>query len=136
MMLFGAVTQSRVWLCLALLVLHVSHAGSKTANVTAAELDGHVVIDIDQPGGAAAAAVAVEANDERHLKSAFLRKNNNKTFDASKTTNNGRDVFQKALSRAIGGGIPGAIAGVIQVLSLMWLVRGFFLCRLETVISF
>jgi hypothetical protein len=30
-------------------------------------------------------------------------------------------IFQNAFKKAIGGGIPGAIAGVVQVLSLMWL---------------
>ena len=34
-----------------------------------------------------------------------------------------KDVIRKALNKAIGGGIPGAIAGVIQVLTLMWLVE-------------
>jgi len=30
-------------------------------------------------------------------------------------------VLHKALKRAVGGGLPGAIAGIIQVLSMMWL---------------
>ena len=30
-------------------------------------------------------------------------------------------IFQNAFKKAIGGGIPGAVAGVVQVLSLMWL---------------
>ena len=33
----------------------------------------------------------------------------------------GSHIFQKAAKKAIGGGISGAIAGVIQVLTLMWL---------------
>jgi hypothetical protein len=36
-------------------------------------------------------------------------------------TNDSSTVFHKALKRAVGGGLPGAIAGIIQVLSLMWL---------------
>jgi hypothetical protein len=32
------------------------------------------------------------------------------------------DIFQRAIQKAIGGGIPGAVAGVVQVLGLMWLV--------------
>lgn len=31
-------------------------------------------------------------------------------------------VFRRALHKAIGGGVPGAVAGAVQVLSLMWLV--------------
>jgi hypothetical protein len=33
----------------------------------------------------------------------------------------GKEIFQNAFKKAIGGGIPGAVAGVVQVLSLMWL---------------
>lgn len=40
---------------------------------------------------------------------------------------NTTDILQRALQKAIGGGVPGAVAGVIQVLGLMWLVRYFFL---------
>mmetsp|Transcript_11722 Transcript_11722/g.24836 ORF Transcript_11722/g.24836 Transcript_11722/m.24836 type:complete len:183 (+) Transcript_11722:212-760(+) len=40
----------------------------------------------------------------------------------SSNSKSGKEIFQQALKRAIGGGIPGAIAGVIQVLALMWLV--------------
>lgn len=32
-----------------------------------------------------------------------------------------KDIIQNAFKNAIGGGIPGAVAGVVQVLSLMWL---------------
>ncbi|KAL3768910.1 hypothetical protein ACHAW5_008825 [Stephanodiscus triporus] len=32
----------------------------------------------------------------------------------------GGGVFRKALDRAVGGGLPGAIAGIVQVLSMMW----------------
>jgi len=74
--------------------------------------------------------------------SSLLRKNNNDstiqpqqpqplediikegtTITATTTTTKSKNksIFQKACSKAIGGGIPGAIAGVIQVLSLMWL---------------
>lgn len=47
------------------------------------------------------------------------------TNSAVKSSNSksGKEIFQQALKRAIGGGIPGAIAGAIQVLALMWLVR-------------
>ena len=37
------------------------------------------------------------------------------------TKNDSSTVLHKALKRAMGGGLPGAIAGIIQVLSLMWL---------------
>lgn len=36
-------------------------------------------------------------------------------------TKSGKDIFRNALKKAIGGGVPGAIAGVAQVLCLMWL---------------
>jgi hypothetical protein len=45
---------------------------------------------------------------------AFLRKRS----ASSKT----KEIFHKAFSKAVGGGITGAIAGIVQVLSLMWLV--------------
>lgn len=40
---------------------------------------------------------------------------------AATATKSGREVFQNALKKAIGGGIPGAVAGAAQVLCLMWL---------------
>ena len=38
-----------------------------------------------------------------------------------------QDLFHRAVQKAIGGGVPGAIAGVVQVLGLMWLVRKIML---------
>ncbi len=49
---------------------------------------------------------------------AFLRKRS--------ASNKTKEIFHKAFSKAVGGGITGAIAGVIQVLSLMWLVNESF----------
>ena len=40
---------------------------------------------------------------------------------------NTNDIFQRALQKAIGGGITGAIAGIVQVLGLMWLVGSIVL---------
>ena len=34
-------------------------------------------------------------------------------------------IFRRAFSRAVGGGLPGAIAGIVQVLSMMWVVSCF-----------
>ncbi len=31
-------------------------------------------------------------------------------------------MFRRALRRAVGGGLPGAVAGIVQVLSMMWVV--------------
>lgn len=44
---------------------------------------------------------------------------------------NANDIFQRALKKAIGGGITGAIAGIVQVLGLMWLVgsNSFHCCK-------
>ncbi len=36
-------------------------------------------------------------------------------------TKSGKEIFRSALKKAIGGGVPGAIAGAVQVLCLMWL---------------
>ena len=49
------------------------------------------------------------------------------SFTRTKTTKakTGKEIFRQALQRAMGGGIPGAIAGAVQVLSLMWLVSHF-----------
>jgi hypothetical protein len=33
-----------------------------------------------------------------------------------------KEILRKALNRARGGGLPGAIAGIVQVLSMMWVV--------------
>ena len=48
-----------------------------------------------------------------------LRKSDS-TKKISSSSSNGKG-FRKAIHKALGGGVPGAIAGVIQVLSLMWL---------------
>ncbi|KAL3910255.1 MAG: hypothetical protein SGILL_007765, partial [Bacillariaceae sp.] len=44
-------------------------------------------------------------------------------YDESSTipTTNFKQILNKAIKKGIGGGVPGAIAGVIQVLALMWL---------------
>ena len=35
-------------------------------------------------------------------------------------------MFRRALGRAVGGGLPGAVAGIAQVLSMMWVVSDAF----------
>jgi hypothetical protein len=37
------------------------------------------------------------------------------------SSRNLREIFRKAGRKALGGGLPGAVAGVVQVLTLMWL---------------
>lgn len=131
-------TIRRTWLCLLLLLIHVGIAGCKTAE---APRDGLVDDDDVRAFGRAVDEDFLPPDDEsdddeaiaaasRKLanknsataaagKTAFLRKASSiqKSEDGSK----GKDIFHKAFKKAIGGGIPGAIAGVIQVLSLMWL---------------
>ena len=61
-------------------------------------------------------AIPATNNSSNHIQS---------QLDESPTTaaakSGGKDIFQHAFKKAIGGGIPGAVAGVVQVLSLMWL---------------
>jgi hypothetical protein len=40
-------------------------------------------------------------------------------------------IFRRAFSRAVGGGLPGAIAGIVQVLSMMWVVSCFIFRRVS-----
>lgn len=40
---------------------------------------------------------------------------------AEKGAKSGKEIIQNALKKALGGGVPGAIAGLAQVLCLMWL---------------
>lgn len=40
---------------------------------------------------------------------------------AEEGAKSGKEIIQNALKKAIGGGVPGAIAGLAQVLCLMWL---------------
>ena len=75
--------------------------------------------DEDDDHTTAAATRKIKATNQSVT---FLRKN---TYNTKEVSNKGKDIFQKACSKAIGGGVPGAVAGVVQVLSLMWLVRTF-----------
>ncbi|KAL7539638.1 hypothetical protein ACHAXR_009462 [Thalassiosira sp. AJA248-18] len=116
------------WLCLLLLIIHARPTGSKTANVSVDDYDvveprgkEDALVSLDNGLGdddTTAAPVEVANKSINHQQTAFLRKRNNTKLPANAK---GRDIFQKALKRAIGGGVPGAIAGVVQVLSLMWL---------------
>ena len=40
---------------------------------------------------------------------------------AAPAPKSGKEIVQNAIKKAIGGGVPGAIAGAVQVLCLMWL---------------
>lgn len=137
-----ATTVKRALLCLVLLVLHASPTGSKTANIS---LDEEVVKDATVPLVKQLDDGRFPGNDDedvaasRKIATAFLRKNT-KPAKQGGGVKGSREILSKALHRAIGGGVPGAIAGVIQVLSLMWLVslccclvfNGSILCVVDT----
>eukprot|EP00579_Thalassiosira_antarctica_P033107 CAMPEP_0201995006 /NCGR_PEP_ID=MMETSP0905-20130828/2639_1 /ASSEMBLY_ACC=CAM_ASM_000554 /TAXON_ID=420261 /ORGANISM="Thalassiosira antarctica, Strain CCMP982" /LENGTH=412 /DNA_ID=CAMNT_0048550061 /DNA_START=1 /DNA_END=1239 /DNA_ORIENTATION=- len=134
----------RAWLCLLLLAIHANPTISNSANVaTLDKLDDDDVNAIDKPRDTEDANIPLDdglmmmddenetATSERIIANkssitaaadiqppAFLRKNNN---TKPSTEMKGRGIFKKAFSKAIGGGVPGAIAGIIQVFSLMWL---------------
>ena len=124
----------RALLCLLLLVVHLGIAGCDTAGVGVAVLD-----DVDDDVGegrrvyARPSPVLEDDDDEADTDTATIPRRGNKSIApktpclrknaaSAKKKGAGRDIFAKAFDRAIGGGIPGAVAGVIQGLALMWLV--------------
>ena len=115
------------WLVLFfLLAIHTNLTGCTKSAIILDDDDIAVHHDIDVPfdddedddHATAAATRKIKANNQSVT---FLRKNTLNRKDTAK----GKDIFHKACSKAIGGGVPGAVAGVIQVLSLMWLVSIF-----------
>lgn len=67
-------------------------------------------------------ALALSEAEERALRRRGWKQEELKLHSPSdKNTASSHDIFSKAGKRALGGGIPGAFAGVIQVVSLMWL---------------
>jgi len=107
-------------------------------------VDGDDDDDDDDEKSIAAAASNKKIINQKHIvingerkQQPLLRKNKNDSYikqqqqpleeiiEKGTTTttakSKNKSIFQKACSKAIGGGIPGAVAGVIQVLSLMWL---------------
>mmetsp|Transcript_13341 Transcript_13341/g.28963 ORF Transcript_13341/g.28963 Transcript_13341/m.28963 type:complete len:414 (+) Transcript_13341:431-1672(+) len=131
----------RVWPCLLLLAIHTRPTDSNTADVSALNSlddndDVHVVssrdtrvpylddngLDDEENATASIKIVdksAVTREQQQQQQPAFLRKNN--TNPSTGTGIKRKELLRKAFNRAIGGGIPGAIAGVVQVFSLMWL---------------
>lgn len=121
----------RVSLCLLLLLITAGSAGSNAANASLGgalgDLDDASQSDADD---ASAPLGDIRLEDDEPAASevgskqpAFLRKKlNSDNQQPSKKVLEERGIFQKALNKAIGGGVPGAIAGLVQVLSLMWLV--------------
>ena len=102
-------------------------SGSNSAIATSPEHDGLDFDDNDNDVTTFASAQGVDRSGNDNAPAfipraggipatAFLRKSTNK-----KT----KDIFHKAFSKAMGGGITGAIAGVVQVLALMWLVSSY-----------
>jgi hypothetical protein len=103
-------------------------SGSNSAIVTSPEHDDLEVEDDDVTTVASAQGVDRRGNDNATTK---YSNNNNAiitrgipatTFLRNNTNKKTREVFHKAFRKAMGGGITGAIAGVVQVLALMWLV--------------
>ncbi|KAL9187390.1 hypothetical protein ACHAXT_001493 [Thalassiosira profunda] len=122
----------RALLCLLLLVVHLGITGCDNAGVGVAVLDDvdddvgegrrvdarpSSVLEDDDDADADTATIPRRGNKSSTPKTPFLRKN----AASAKKRGAGRDIFAKAFDRAIGGGIPGAVAGVVQVLALMWL---------------
>mmetsp|Transcript_6996 Transcript_6996/g.17345 ORF Transcript_6996/g.17345 Transcript_6996/m.17345 type:complete len:393 (-) Transcript_6996:122-1300(-) len=117
----------RALLYLLLLAILASPGGSNNANVAlddASEEDDDRYDDVatfdatKNDNKVIRKATTASSGARVHKPAAFLRRNNSK---AGQTEGKSREIFQKAFHKAIGGGVPGAIAGVVQVLSLMWL---------------
>ncbi|KAL7551650.1 hypothetical protein ACHAWF_014835 [Thalassiosira exigua] len=127
--------RTSLFLCLWLvIVLRAVPTSSDAANVSSRSPDDDVIRVDDASGGGPAVAVALDdrpGGDGRgpsaaakvppvpgnlRLRNSALRKPAGPPQRAG-----GRDVLAKAFRRAVGGGVPGAVAGMVQVLSLMWL---------------
>jgi len=63
--------------------------------------------------------VSSSSSSSTKIKSGRSQSSSTSSSDAS--GRNLRDIFRKAGRKALGGGLPGAAAGVVQVLTLMWL---------------
>ena len=59
-------------------------------------------------------------NDNNSEDKAIPEKTNRRLMETKTTLSIGQ-IFRKAGRKALGGGLPGAVAGVVQVLTLMWL---------------
>ena len=103
------------WLVLFfLLAIHTNLTGcSKSDSIILDDDDvavHHHDIDIpfddeDDDHTTAAATRKIKATNQSVT---FLRKN---TYNTKEVSNKGKDIFRKACSKAIGGGVPGAVAG-------------------------
>lgn len=125
------VSLSRRWLTLLLLLcLHITAVGTSSVEA-AAEIDGaasavHESEGINIRGLEEPSLIDLQHGDETKSSDG----NDSKQIRSSNTT----EIFQRAIRKAIGGGIPGAIAGAVQVLGLMWLVSTLsivFLCLVQ-----
>ena len=101
---------------------HSHGVGGDNGNYDAKDVSERFADGLDYTGVGSIKQASTVQNASYYLRHQgevpFLRKR------ADKKT---REIFRKACSKALGGGITGAIAGIIQVLSLMWLVRSLLL---------
>jgi hypothetical protein len=61
------------------------------------------------------------SKDESNSEDKAIPKKTNRRLMETKTPLSIGQIFRKAGRKALGGGLPGAVAGVVQVLTLMWL---------------
>jgi len=109
-------------------------SGSNSAIVTTSpEHDGLVFDDNDNDVAPFASAQGVDRSGNDNATTKYSNNNNSiitrglptTAFLRKSTNTKTKDIFHKAFSKAMGGGITGAIAGVVQVLALMWLVSSY-----------
>ncbi|KAL3772784.1 LOW QUALITY PROTEIN: hypothetical protein ACHAWU_003343 [Discostella pseudostelligera] len=105
-------------------------SGSNSVIVTTSpEHDGLDFDDNDDDVTTFASAQGVDRSGNDNATTKYSNNNNSiitrglptTTFLRKSTNKKSREIFHKAFSKAMGGGITGAIAGVVQVLALMWL---------------
>jgi len=106
----------QIWIVLLLITFYPAGCINQTID---AEEDVDVVVNNIRgvPLNESKDYTAVKNTDQS---TTHLRKSDS-TENISVSSSNGKGIFRKAIHKALGGGVPGAIAGVIQVLSLMWL---------------
>ena len=73
-----------------------------------------------------ASAIRIGSREQRKREEAIEKVEDSKSLDVQGEAGNARrmslnQLLIKAGKRGLGGGIPGAIAGVVQVVTLMWL---------------
>mmetsp|Transcript_13318 Transcript_13318/g.21858 ORF Transcript_13318/g.21858 Transcript_13318/m.21858 type:complete len:400 (-) Transcript_13318:3414-4613(-) len=110
---------------LILVVLLLTHCVDKTCcsiNVTHDNID---IETADLKENRADISTASLRNSSTKLKATTTTRSSPASASSdeapAEATKSGKEIFQNALKKAIGGGVPGAVAGVVQVLCLMWL---------------